>query len=356
MRILAMDLDKFNSHSCLLDVDARSMQSDSTPMRRDAIRGLLERHRPDRVVFEVSTDAGWIADLCRGLGITFVALNPSSLVRSSHRSRSKCDRRDAEDLARMAAIDPHLARSCVHMPEADVRERRSLIEQRAKAVERRTARRNEIRSLFQAHGVQLPAKTSAWGPKGLAMMREVACSGGLGRFGAERVELGLKGLESADEEIESLERMLDAIGEADPATELLQTVPGVGPRGAETVSAWIDDPGRFKSAKQVSNYAGMTPRPNQSGEMDRTSRISNAGPRRLRSMLVELAWGMLRWNPWAREVYERVLRGSPGRKKQAIVAVARRLLVRLWAMMRDGRAWDPEHGAGVAASFAGASH
>ena len=66
-------------------------------------------------------------------------------------------------------------------------------------------------------------------------------------------------------------------------------------------------------------------------------------------MLVECAWVMLRYNGWAREVYARLSRGK-ARKKQAIVALARRLLVRCWAMMRDGTAWREQPTPAVAAA------
>ena len=124
---------------------------------------------------------------------------------------------------------------------------------------------------------------------------------------------------------------------------LLRTIPGVGPRLAEAVAAWIDDPGRFANGRQVGCYAGLTPRRYQSGSMDRQGRISGQGNALLRSLLVEVAWLGRRHNPWMRMVYERALRGSPSRKKIAIVAVARRLLVVCWAMLRDRRPWrDPE--------------
>jgi len=52
----------------------------------------------------------------------------------------------------------------------------------------------------------------------------------------------------------------------------------------------------------------------------------------MRALLIEVSWVALRYNAWARETYERVLRGDPSRKKVVIVAVARKLLVRCWAM------------------------
>jgi transposase len=81
--------------------------------------------------------------------------------------------------------------------------------------------------------------------------------------------------------------------------------------------------------------------PFQSGETDRRGRITRRGPALLRKLLVECAWVMLRYNGWARAVYQRLSRGQ-ARKKQAIVALARKLLVRCWAMLRDKARWRAE--------------
>jgi transposase len=122
----------------------------------------------------------------------------------------------------------------------------------------------------------------------------------------------------------------------------LRTVPGVGPRTAEVVAAHLDNPRRFTKGKQVSAYAGLVPRQFQSGESDRRGRITKRGPAILRKLLVECAWAMLRYNAWARAVWSRLTRGGTTRKKPAIVALARRLLVRCWAMLRDGKPWREE--------------
>ena len=124
---------------------------------------------------------------------------------------------------------------------------------------------------------------------------------------------------------------------------LLQTAPGLGPRTAETVAAYLHEPARFKTGKQVSAYGGLVPRQHQSGEMDRRGRITKRGPALLRKMLVECAWCMVRYNAWARGVYRRLTGGGQRRKKQAIVALARKILVRSWAMLRDKKPWhDPQ--------------
>jgi hypothetical protein len=89
----------------------------------------------------------------------------------------------------------------------------------------------------------------------------------------------------------------------------------------------------------------MVPRQHQSGELYRRGRITKRGPALLRKMLVECAWCMLRYNGWARGIYLRLTGCGQRRKKQAIVAVARKILVRCWAMLRDRKAWcDPQAG------------
>ena len=111
---------------------------------------------------------------------------------------------------------------------------------------------------------------------------------------------------------------------------------------SEAVVAIIGDPHRFKNGRQVAAYAGLVPRVFQSGAMDRTGGITGAGNRYLRSILVEVSWLGLRTNPWMKQAFDQVCRGCPSRRKIAIVAVARRLLIWCWAMMRDDEDWNPK--------------
>ncbi|MFC1633361.1 transposase [Planctomycetota bacterium] len=92
-----------------------------------------------------------------------------------------------------------------------------------------------------------------------------------------------------------------------------------------------------KSHRGCSN--SLTPKQYQSGQMERQGRISGQGNKLLRNLLVEVSWVSLRYNPWARDTYNRLLRGSPSRKKIAITALARKLVVRCWAMLRDEQDW-----------------
>jgi transposase len=139
--------------------------------------------------------------------------------------------------------------------------------------------------------------------------------------------------------LDHAEKRLDQLAKASAAVQLLDTMPGLGPRTAEAVVAHLHQPERFTTGKQVSAYGGLVPRQYQSGETDRRGRITRRGPALLRKLLVECAWAMLRYNAWARTVYLRLTHGGKTHKKQAIVALARKILVRCWAMLRDRQPW-----------------
>src|SRR5262249_13387265 len=132
---------------------------------------------------------------------------------------------------------------------------------------------------------------------------------------------------------------------------ILTRTPGVGPRTAEAVAASLHEPARFTSGKQVSAYVGLVPRQSPSGETDRRGRITRPGPGLLGQLLVECAWVLPRDHAWARAVYQPRCRGK-ARKQQAIVALARQLLVRRRALPRDQTPWRDDAGPAAAAAAA----
>jgi transposase len=154
-----------------------------------------------------------------------------------------------------------------------------------------------------------------------------------------RLHLELQLLAVLHEQVLATERKLDELARDDAQVQLLETVPGVGPRLAEAVAVSLDDPRRFASAAEVSSYAGLVPRQIESGTMKRIGRITRRGSTLLRGMLVEVAWVVWRHNDWAKSFVARVSRGMKLRRKVAIVALARKLLVILWAMLRDNAPW-----------------
>jgi transposase len=139
-------------------------------------------------------------------------------------------------------------------------------------------------------------------------------------------------------QIGSVEAKLDALAASDTRASLLQSIPGVGPRTAEVIAAYLPAARRFRRADEVGAYAGLVPRQYQSGEADRRGRITRRGPKLLRAALVECAWCGLRYNAWARATWLR-LQADGLSEKKAVVALARKLLVRRWAILRTGQPW-----------------
>jgi transposase len=160
-----------------------------------------------------------------------------------------------------------------------------------------------------------------------------------------QLHVELQALDQAESLIQQVESKLEALAGADERVQRLQTIPGVGPRLSEVMVAVIDNPRRFKNAKQVGAYAGLVPRLIESGTMSRHGKITGRGNKLLRALLVEVSWLMRRYNPHLRAVFQNVCRGSRTRRKIAAVATARRLLIICWAMLRDGTTWrDPTAG------------
>jgi transposase len=341
--ILAIDLGRHNSVACAYDRQTRTAAFHSLDTDRRGVDRLFARYPDAVVIIEACGNAGWIRDRAaeRGLSVK-VANTATEAWRFTHLKR-KTDRDDARRLAELEALGQL---PTVALPDAATRQRRALIAYRQALIGLRVAAQNRIRGLFAAQGLPSPRGHRAWTAVGLAGLDREArpleeCEPA--ELWRGMLSMALAEYRHQTTQIGAAEAALDRLATADPATRLLETAPGIGPRTAEAVAAHLHDPTRFASGKQVSAYAGLVPRQYQSGESDRKGRITCRGPGILRKLLVECAWASLRYNAWARATYARLARGSVTRKKAAIVALARRLLVRLWAMLRDGAHWraDP---------------
>lgn len=335
MEILAIDLGKQKSTACLYEAESGEHRFQTLQTAPDTLHDLVVESDPDRVVIEIGSLAGWVYDLVRALEIEVQVANPAHEGWRWKKVKSKTDRKDALKLARLSALNQL---PTVYMPAAGVRQWRELIAYRQSVLKRRTMVKNSIRSMLTRHSLPMPTGKTAWTKRSLEHLHEFATvdDGQLWRFslGEELLQL-----EAVNQALGRIEQRLEQIASQDARVQLLKSAEGIGDRLSEAVVAVIDDPHRFHRGRQVASYVGLTPRQFQSGSMDRQGRISGQGHRLLRSLLVQVAWLGLRHNPWMREVYERVRRGSDARKKIAIVAVARRLLIRCWAMLRDGTRW-----------------
>jgi transposase len=340
MKIVAMDLGKNKAVVCIYEQTSGDHKYQTIRSCPQQIHDLLTKHSPDRVVFEICPAAGWIYDIAAGLGIEIQVANTNHQAWRWKSVKKKNDRADALKLAQLSAMNQL---PVVHIPSRSIRQKRSFIQYRQGLVRQRTRIKNSIRAILDKEGQVMPDGSKGWSVssiKQLAAMSLPLEQCGIDNLWRGQLKVELERLESIERCISDVENKLDALGRQDKDVQLLQTVNGVGPRLAEAIAAFIDQPQRFRSGKQVGCYAGLTPRQYQSGEMDRQGKISGAGNKVLRSLLVEVSWLGLRHNKWMQETYHRIARGSSSRKKIAITAVARKLLVRCWAMLRDRRVWS----------------
>lgn len=342
MRILGLDLGKFKSVGCLFDPETNAVVYHTVPTSPETFREFLRRVRPEKVVFETCTIAGWVADLCEELQVPYVVANTLHEAWQWRKVKRKTDRDDALKLARMESLGQLPA---VSIPPKRTREFRSLVKYRHRLMERRISIQNHIRAVCQRVGHLLPAAHRAWTAAGLELLRSLAkplseCTAE--EFWKGELDQEVRSLEEVVTHLVDVETKLESLARQDSRTQLLQSIPGVGRVTAEVIVAFVDDPRRFHSAREVSAYAGLVPRQFQSGELDRHGRITKRGFPLLRRSLVEVSWLLLRYNPWALRLMARISRGQKMRRKQALVAIARKLLVRCWAMLRDGTRWhDP---------------
>jgi transposase len=355
MMILAIDLAKAKSLFCWYQVADGSCRWRTLASTPDAFEQALTEQKVDRVVIEVCDMAGWIQDLCQKLQIPLQIANGNS---QGWRWRNVKNKTDKTDTLKLVSLSLTNQLPLVNLPDRPTRQWKALILYRQKLIERRTQVKNRIHAILVAEGHAMRAGREAW--RGECLMRLKSQAKPLADCQKDELckgvlQMELESLDHLSQQIDALDEKLNALGEADERVQRLQTIPGVGPRLSELVVAVIDDPHRFKSVRQVSAYAGLTPRRYQSGQMDRNGRISKAGCGKLRKLLLEVAWGMLQHNGHGRSVFQRISKGQKTRRKQAAVALGRRVLGWCWAMLRDETDWrDPALAGAVALADAAA--
>jgi transposase len=342
MKILAIDLGKFKSVACLLDTDNNQTEFQTIPTFCWAFEQLLHTTQPQQVVFETGAVSGWVHDLCQGLGYRVVVANPNADAWKWQNVKRKTDKDDALKLAKLSALGQIQP---VHMPTLESRQYKRLVKFRKDIVRRINQLKNGIRSLLCAQGMNMLTSGKAWTIEGLAMLenhRKPLSECSIEQLWRGELDVDLTLLDTLSEQLNNIEKYLTQLAKHEERVQLLMTIPGVGRCTAEVIVTSLDDPHRFQNARQVSSYAGLVPRQHQTGQTNRLGRISKHGSKLLRSTLVEGAWLSLQYNPWAVEIFNRISGGQKTRRKTAIVAVARKLLVRCWAMLRHNEPWNPD--------------
>jgi len=330
MFYIGLDAHWKTSTICILDENGREIKTQTFPGTLQVIlRHIEELPRPFEICFEASCTYGYLYDQLRRIAQRVIVAHPGQL-RLIFRSKRKNDRVDARKLAKLLylrEVPP------VHVPPERTRQWRSLIEFRQKLIGRRTACKNQVRALLRGLGVVAPK--SLWSRFGRAWLNEFDLPEGP----ALRRDILADELAHYDRQIGRVTKRLDQIGARSPSVILLQTIPGVGPRTAEAIAAYLDRPERFVHARQVGAYFGLVPCQDSSAGSSRLGHITRQGPATVRKLLVEATWQAKRRCAVVQEHFDRIAGGKADRRKVALVGTAHWLLRCMWAMLRTGEQW-----------------
>jgi transposase len=327
--VWGLDLGDKRSVFCRLDEHGKVVERGKVATSSAAMWRKFEGAAPCRIVVEAGGQSWWVSRLLEGCGHEVVVANPRQ-VRLISASTRKSDAVDAETLARLGRVDPTLLHPIEHRGEA-AQTHLAVLRARDAAVGGRTALINSVRGLAKSFGIRLPKCSAPAFHKKVAEEIPEALRPALMPL-LEAIGMLTEQIRTYAAEIERL------ASEAYPETEMLRSVPGVGPITALAFVLTLDVPERFARSRDVPAYLGLVPRRSQSGEQDPHLRITKTGNALVRRLLVQCAHYILgphgpdtRLRRWGLQ-----LAGggtSKRAKRRAIVAVARKLgvlLHRLW--------------------------
>jgi transposase len=334
-----LDLGDRYSYLCLIDTQSGEVVEEgrlrTTPQ---AFRRRFSSELPLRIAIEAGTHSPWASRVLEECGHEVLVAN-SRKLRLIYANKRKTDEIDAENLARLARVDPKLLYPLKHRGE-DSQAHMAIIRSRQALIGCRTQLVNHVRGAVKSFGGRLPkCPARSFHNKAPEHIPEAL---------RPALDPILEHIGSLTQSIRDYDRKLQTIAEEHyPETELLRQVEGVGPLTALTFVLTVEDPYRFEKSRSVGAYLGLVPAKDQSGDRDPQRRISKEGDEMLRRLLVGSAHYVL--GPFGsdsdlRRHGEKIAsRGGKNAKKRAVVAVARKLSVLLHRLWVSGELYDPLH-------------
>jgi transposase len=332
-----IDIASKSSYLYVTTKSGRRVASGESETSREAFESRLKRYVKDglAIAIEAGNQTAWIYDALVAMGAKVTVVNPTK-VKLIAESRRKTDKIDAKTLCELLRIDalPHP----VHMPGKQARALRGLLVARRQLISARTKLCNVVRGMVRQEGTLLPAR----GLSTLVGWKQLLGNGFNQPHLAVIVATYFDSFKALTTSIRDLDRELGEREGKDPRAARLQTMPKVGRIAALTFLAAVDDPKRFASSRKLVGYSGLAPTVRSSGERTEYGPISREGRRELRAVWVQVAHLVAvdtsRATQPLRTWFNRVARHRG--KKTALVALARRLLVIAYHLLRDETVYD----------------
>lgn len=343
-KYIGFDISSKDVSVCVIQKNERERYAtigpDAGSMRKFLLNEKTDGSRVN-VTFEISGQAGYLYDSLIDCVDDIKVANPDKMT-WIYRTTKKNDRMDARKMAVLLSIGEIPA---VYMPTKEVRQWRMVICHRKKLLSTSVTAKNRIRAIFKSQGITKTANKGKWWNKHNRLWMRQVSDEGFDVNNLWKLQLGnlLDELNVVEKNIAVVTEYLDGYLERQAGGKLFMSIPGVGPRTAEAVLAYTDDVERFGGSKEYCGYFGVTPKLDESGDSRRLGHISKKGPSVVRWVLVESSWKVVRYSKSMKSFYERVMAGQKSRKKIAIVAVARKLLSIMRAMLLTGTMFSEEY-------------
>lgn len=335
-KVIGMDISDKKNMVVVFDEDGNEIQVATIINTARQLQKFFAKYPGAAVIIEAGTHSAWISRLLTTMGHEVCVGNPRKL-RAIWDCDDKSDERDARILALMYRLEPRFLHPIQHRGEqahADL----ETIKARHMLVRTRTKLVNHVRGTVKGLGHRIascdPDAFARRAPSDIPSMMRDALS--------PVIEM----IDQLTQQIKALNKQIDILcREKYPETSYLRRVPGVGPITALAFVLTIETPDRFEESRTVGTYLGLTPRRDQSGENDKQLRITKAGNRHLRSLLVGAAQYILgAFGPdcdLRRYGMNIAQQGGKRAKKCAVVAVARKLAVKLHRLWADKAEYMP---------------
>jgi transposase len=316
-----------------LEARGKILQAGTVTNEKLALRRYFRQFRGKEVQVAVEACGFWPAfrEVVEPEVKRLVLVHPQR-VKAIASAKLKNDRVDSATLA-------HLLR-CNMLPESwkadrGTQARRQQVRLRATLVRHRTRLKNQVHAVLHQQGLRSPV-TDLFGKRGRLWLAEVK----LPVQARESVNVCLRLLDGYSEEIQKQNLQLSEKAKQDKRAEWLMTIPGIGECSAMMLLAEIGDIGRFQDKEALCSYAGLVPRVRESAGKAARGGITRQGSPWMRWILVEAAQVATRCSPAAKRYYERLARKK--HKHVARVALARKLLIAVYALLRDGVVFDEQ--------------
>jgi len=324
MRIIGCDLHARQQVLAMLDTTTGEVLSMTLKHEGNNVREFYSTLAgPVRVGIEATGSMQWFVNLMEELGIECLVGDPAE-IRAAEPRKQKHDRRDAELILKVLVENRF---PTIWQPSKELQDLRSLLRHRHQWVRMRTRIQNALQSIALANGLR--RGSSLWSHDGQSTIASLPLAPHTAYRRSELQAMYVK----FEAEIEKLNQRVAEQAGGRAGAQLLMTHPGVGPVTALATEVFLGDPGRFTGGKRVASYVGIIPMEYSSGGRQRLGGLSKQGNPLLRFLWGEAAVHAVRRDPELQRFYRRkLIQKGLGKAR---MAVARKLGIRLWIMLRD---------------------